>query len=233
MKKARCFVKRDYLNWCNISFLGAWICFGKINVMEKSILSTVVQLIQGVMDSLKAQKSSVLVENEDINLIPTAACFATMIPSGSSNDPYRRSFDYFSSVPSSLSELPSDLVRRLRSVSFSRPDTCIISEVFLTANGFTTALKLSQAMFRLQDLCETFIPSFGGVNRQLKDLPTCMAKGSGWSILCVKKIINDAANNLYENQFPETIQVSGDLEVMIISTSAEEVETTDHRQGLF
>lgn len=202
-------------------------------MMEKSILSTVVQLIQGVMDSLKAQKSSVFVENEDVSLIPTAACFATMIPGGLVNDPYRRSFDYFSSVPSSLSELPSDLVRRLRSVSFSSPDTRIISEVFLTANGFTTASDLSQAMYRLQGLCETFIPCFGGVSRQVKDLPTCMAKGSGWSILCVRKIINDAANNLYECEFSETIQVGGDLEVIIIATSAEEVKTTDHSQGLY
>jgi hypothetical protein len=201
--------------------------------MDKSILSVVVQLIQRVMDSLNVQKSSVLVENEDVNLIPTAACFATMTPTGSQNDPFKRSFDYFSSVPSALSELPSDLVKRLRSVSFTRPDTRIISEVFLVANGFTTAVELSQAIFRLQGLCETFIPSFGGVNRQLQNLPACMAKGSGWSILCVKKIINDAANNLYENGFSETNHVAGDAEVLAIPDSAGEVQVAEDGQGLY
>jgi hypothetical protein len=201
--------------------------------MEKSVLSVVVQLIQGVMDSLKIQKSSVLVENEDVNLIPTAACFATMTPTRSTNDPFKRSFDYFSSIPSALSELPSDLVQRLRSVSFTRPDTRIISEVFLVTNGFTTVSELSEALFRLQNLCETFIPSFGCVNGQLQDLPACMAKGSGWSILCIKKIINDAANNLHENGFLETSHVGGDAEVLAIPGSAEEVRTTEDRPGLY
>ena len=196
--------------------------------MEKSILSTVVQLIQGVLDSLKAQSPSVLVENEDVNLNLTAACFATMTPTGALNDPFKRSFDYFLPVPSALSELPGELVRRLRSVWFTRPDTRIISEVFLAANGFNTASELSQAIFRLQGLSETFIPSFGCVNRQLKDLPSCMAKGSGWSILCIKKIINDAANNLYENGL-ELCHTKGDAEILVIPVSA----GTDDRQGLY
>jgi hypothetical protein len=202
--------------------------------MEKSVLSVVVQLIQGVMDSLKTHKSSVLVESEDVNLIPTAACFATMTPTRSPNDPFKRSFDYFSSVPSALLELPSDLGQRLRSVSFTRPNTRIISEVFLVINGFTTASELSEAMFRLQSLCETFIPSFSCVNGQLQDLPACMAKGSGWSVLCIKKIINDAANNLYDLcGFSETSQVDGNVEVLKIPGSAAEVRPAEDHPGSF
>ena len=202
--------------------------------MEKSVLSVVVQLIQGVMDSLKIQKSSVLVENEDVNLIPTAACFATLTPTRSPNDPFKRSFDYFTSVPSALSELPSGLGQRLRPVSFTRPDNRIMSEVFLVTNGFTTASELSDALIKLQNLCETFIPSFSYVSGQLQDLPACMAKGSGWSILCIKKIINDAANNLYENGFSETSHDDdGNVEVLKIPGSAEEVHPAEDQQGLF
>lgn len=184
------------------------------------------------MDSLKAQKSTVVIENEDLTLLPTAACFATMTPTGIPNDPFKRSFDYFSSVPSTLSELPKELVERLRTVSFTPPDIRIISEVFLAANGFATASELSVAMFRLQGVCQTFIPSFACVERQITGLPSAfMAKGSGWSVLCVQKIINDAANNLYENGFPETEHLGGDATVLVIPDSTEEVSTSEVNQG--
>lgn len=220
-------------NYSLILFLGAWICFGKINVMEKSILSVVVQLIQAMMDSLKAKKTSVLLENEDVNLIHTAACFATMTQTGTPNDPFNVTFDYFSSVPSALSELPRDLLQRLRSVSFTNPDTRIISEVSLLACGFSTASELSEAMFRLQSLCEVFIPSFASAKRQVQDLPACLARGAGWSILCLKKIINDAANNLVENVGPEQKQLVGDAEVLVVPDSSGEVSTAEDREGLY
>ena len=215
-----------------ILLLGAWICFGKIDIMQKSILSVAIQLIQGVMDSLKAQKASVLVENEEVNLIPTAACFATVTPIGMPNDPFKQSFDYFSSVPSALSELPRELLQRLRSVSFTRPDIRIISEVGLVANGFTTAFELAEAMFRLQGLCEMFIPCFAAANRQVQNPPACTPKSSGWSILCVKKIINDAANNLYESGL-ETKQMASGAEVLVVPDSAGQVLTSEEQQGLY
>lgn len=201
--------------------------------MEKSIFSVVVQLIQSLLDSLKVHKASVLVENEDVHLTPSAACFATMTLAGTPNNPFKQSFDYFPSAPSVFSEIPSDLVQRLRCVSFTRPDIRVISEVFLVANGFTTAAELSEAMCRLQGLCETFIPSFGCGNTQLQSLPACMAKGSGWSIMCVKKIINDAGNNLYDTGVPKPASVDSDAQVLTISDSiSEEVQAGDDYQGL-
>lgn len=166
--------------------------------MEKSVLSVVTQLVKAVMDSLNANKPSVMIESEEVTLISSAACFGTINSTVTAKEFVKHSFDFFPCMPSTLSELPRGLVERLRAVSFVRPDTRVIAEVCLLANGFTTAAKLSEAIVKLQNLCETFIPSFNNPSRCVQEIPSCMPKGSGWSTMCIKRIINDAANNLDE-----------------------------------
>lgn len=198
--------------------------------MEKSVLSVVTQLIQAVMDGLNANKPSVMVESEEVTLISSAACFGTINSTVTTKEFVKHSFDFSPCVPSTLSELPRDLVERLRAVSFVRPDTRIIAEVCLLANGFTTAAQLSEAIVKLQNLCETFIPSFNNPSRCVQEIPSCMPKGSGWSTMCIKRIINDAASNLIEKN--ETAALVSDGERSSIhDPSAESSEINDH-EGL-
>lgn len=190
-----------------------------------------VQLIQSVMDSLKAKKSSVIIGNEDVALTSSAACFATITSSSSINDPLSRSFDYFTSIPSDLAELPRELLQRLRAVSFTRPDKLIMCEVCLMANGFTTASRLSKLILRLQVLCETFISSYTLSNNQMENFPLRVAKGFSWSSVCLKKIINNAANHLYENCFEDKMQSSDDINVLDVNSSIEDSQIID--EGLY
>lgn len=199
--------------------------------MEKSVLSVVIQLIQAVLDSLKANKSSTIVENEEVSLISSAACFGTTNSMVTSREPSRQSFDYFPSVLSALSELPRELVERLRPVSLVRPDSRIIAEVHLLTNGFTSASQLADAIVKLQNLCETFIPSFNCPSICLPNMPSCMPKGSGWSTLCIKKIINDAAAKMNDKDHEDTITLVSDGQQLVMSNYAADFsETRD--QGL-
>ena len=122
------------------SFAGAWICLSNINYIKADVLSVCAQLLQSIMESLRAGKTSVSIQSDDVMLNSQAACFAPMDSTINLayNDPEKHLlFD------SSVSRLPPSLIRSFCVISVSNPDFRVALEVMLLSQGKQILIDLS------------------------------------------------------------------------------------------
>ncbi|KAK9478362.1 dynein heavy chain, N-terminal region 1-domain-containing protein [Lipomyces japonicus] len=130
---------RIFLGICQV---GAWGCFDEFNRLEERILSAVSTQVQAIQLGLRAQKFNGQNEIELVGkkflINNDTGIFITMNPgyAGRSN-------------------LPDNLTKLFRSVSMSRPDKELITEVVLYSKGFSDAYSISLKLVPLFDKLAT------------------------------------------------------------------------------
>lgn len=177
------------------SSLGAWVCLNNISAIQSPVLSVLTQLVTVVLDGLKASKTTVVLQDEEISLAPHGACFGTLDPSGSHHKTaYDPSVGFFPSIKSSASYLPVDLWEMFRPVALVGPDLQVIFQVWLLSQGFTQVSSLASKIVTLRGLCLKLLPNS---SKPLSgDLSLCLLKCNGWGAHSIKRMIEDAGFHL-------------------------------------
>jgi len=116
---------------------GAWACWDEFNRIDLDVLSVVAQMLLQVQDSLGSKKYNVIFNELEIKIKPTLGIFITLNPS------------YKSRI-----KLPDNLKSLFRPVAMIKPDACMVSEVTLYSQGFSTANILSKKLVNLFDYTE-------------------------------------------------------------------------------
>eukprot|EP01135_Chromosphaera_perkinsii_P005558 Nk52_evm107s352 gene=Nk52_evmTU107s352 len=114
---------------------GAWGCFDEFNRINIEVLSVVAQQIHLIQSSLAARNILFNFEGYDIRLFPTVGIFITMNPGYAGR-----------------TELPDNLKSKFRPVSMMVPDTAMIAEITLFAEGFTNTKILAKKVDTLYKL---------------------------------------------------------------------------------
>ncbi|XP_066025345.1 uncharacterized protein [Pocillopora verrucosa] len=174
---------------------GAWICLNNISTIQPPVLSVLTQLVTVVLDGLKASKSTVVLHNDEITLVPQGACFGTLNYSADQHKTeYDPSVGFFPSFKSSATFLPVDLWEKFRPVELVGPDLQVIIQVWLLSQGFTQVSSLASKIVTLRNLCLQLLPSS---SKPLPaDLCLCLQKCVGWGAYALKRMIEDAGSHL-------------------------------------
>ena len=177
------------------SSLGAWVCLNNISTIQSPVLSVLAQLVTVVLDGLKASKSTVVLQDDEISLAPQGACFGTLDPSGDQHkSAYDPSVGFFPSFKSSASYLPVDLWEMFRPVALVEPDLQVILQVWLLSQGFMHVSSLASKIVTLRGLCLKLLPNS---SKPLSgDLSLCLLKCTGWGAHSLKRMIEDAGFHL-------------------------------------
>ena len=148
-----------------------------------------------VLDGLKASKSTVVLHNDEITLVPQGACFGTLNYSADQHKTeYDPSVGFFPSFKSSATFLPVDLWEKFRPVELVGPDLQVIIQVWLLSQGFTQVSSLASKIVTLRNLCLQLLPSS---SKPLPaDLCLCLQKCVGWRAYALKRMIEDAGSHL-------------------------------------
>ena len=177
------------------SFPGAWVCLNNISAIQPPVLSVLTQLVTVVLDGLKANKTTVVLQEDEITLSPQGACFGTLdISANHRKTGYDPSVGFFPSFKSSASYLPVDLWEMFRPVALVGPDLQVILQVWLLSQGFTQVSSLASNIVTLRGLCLRLLPSS---SKPLSgDLCVCLHKCIGWGAHSLKRMIEDAGSHL-------------------------------------
>ncbi|XP_051799543.1 dynein axonemal heavy chain 2 isoform X2 [Acanthochromis polyacanthus] len=114
---------------------GAWGCFDDFNSVNTEVLSVVAQQILSILSALSAAKSKFHFEGQHIQLVSTCGIFITMKPGYAGR-----------------TELPDNLKSMLRPISMVVPDSTLIAEILLFAEGFNNCKVLAKKVFTLYSL---------------------------------------------------------------------------------
>ncbi|KAL8440078.1 hypothetical protein Efla_004062 [Eimeria flavescens] len=135
----------DYLSlgriFSGLAQSGAWCCFDEFNRIGLEVLSVVAQQISTIQNALREIQSDehnqrkFFFEGQRVPLDPGCGIFTTMNPG------YR-----------GRAELPDNLKSLFRPVAMMSPDTALICEVLLMAEGFDSARALSRKLVTLFQL---------------------------------------------------------------------------------
>ncbi|XP_035806180.2 dynein axonemal heavy chain 2 [Amphiprion ocellaris] len=114
---------------------GAWGCFDEFNRINIEVLSVVAQQILSILSALSAAKSKFHFEGQHIQLVSTCGIFITMNPGYAGR-----------------TELPDNLKSMFRPVAMVVPDSTLIAEILLFAEGFNNCKLLAKKVFTLYSL---------------------------------------------------------------------------------
>ncbi|XP_078792424.1 dynein axonemal heavy chain 2 isoform X2 [Oryzias latipes] len=114
---------------------GAWGCFDEFNRINVEVLSVVAQQILSILASISAGLSRFLFEGQNICLVPSCGVFITMNPGYAGR-----------------TELPDNLKSMFRPISMVVPDSAVIAEILLFAEGFSNCKVLAKKVFTLYSL---------------------------------------------------------------------------------
>ena len=140
-------------------------------------MSIVTQLITSVYESLRANKSTFVMFEEEVTLSSHAKIFATLNLKCEFSD--ANLTGPFPIIKSSLYRLPADLMSKFRPVCLSMPDAKSIIKMQLIVHGFSSADELAVLLARLLSTW-----------RQLAWMETML------SVKVISNIIADASDHL-------------------------------------
>ncbi|XP_022235820.1 dynein heavy chain 2, axonemal-like [Limulus polyphemus] len=114
---------------------GAWGCFDEFNRINIEVLSVVAQQILSLLSALAAKVKRFMFEGQEINLLKTCGIFITMNPGYAGR-----------------TELPENLKSMFRPIAMVVPDSAMIAEIFLFAEGFSNTKLLAKKVVTLYSL---------------------------------------------------------------------------------
>eukprot|EP01135_Chromosphaera_perkinsii_P000405 Nk52_evm52s78 gene=Nk52_evmTU52s78 len=115
---------------------GAWGCFDEFNRINIEVLSVVAQQVALIQQALSKHVTHFDFEGYNICLKPSCGIFITMNPGYAGR-----------------TELPDNLKSMFRPVSMMVPDTALISDIILFADGFSNTRVLAKKADTLYKLC--------------------------------------------------------------------------------
>ncbi|XP_034934334.1 dynein heavy chain 2, axonemal [Chelonus insularis] len=116
---------------------GAWGCFDEFNRINIEVLSVIAQQILSIFSALSQKLTRFLFEGVDISLVPTCGIFITMNPGYAGR-----------------TELPDNLQSMFRPIAMMVPDSSMIAEINLFAEGFENTRALARKVFTLYTLAQ-------------------------------------------------------------------------------
>ncbi|XP_048588102.1 dynein axonemal heavy chain 2 isoform X2 [Nematostella vectensis] len=114
---------------------GAWGCFDEFNRINIEVLSVVAQQILSILSALSAGATRFVFEGREINLVWSCGIFITMNPGYAGR-----------------TELPDNLKSMFRPISMCVPDSGMIAEIILFAEGFNNTKVLAKKVHTLYTL---------------------------------------------------------------------------------
>lgn len=202
-----CVEKRSDLSYL---ISGAWVCLNSISAIQPPVLSVLTQLVTVVLDGLRANKTTVILQDDEVTLSPHGACFGTIHNLIHQHDTkYDPSVGFFPSFKSPASFLPVELLDMFRPVALVGPDLQVILQVWLLSQGFTQVSSLASKIVTLRELCQKLLPSSS--KPLSKDLCLCLHICTGWGAYCLKRMIDDAGSHLCtsSDEYEAAVSVKG------------------------
>ncbi|XP_074510014.1 dynein axonemal heavy chain 11 [Sebastes fasciatus] len=139
-----CSEQMDYKSIGNIykglAQTGAWGCFDEFNRIAVDVLSVVAVQVKTIQDAIRSKKKRFLFLDKDIVLKPSVGIFITMNPGYAGR-----------------TELPENLKALFRPCAMVVPDTELICEIMLVAEGFHGAKLLARKFITLYTLCKELL----------------------------------------------------------------------------
>ncbi|KAM4581026.1 dynein axonemal heavy chain 11 [Odontesthes bonariensis] len=139
-----CSEQMDYKSIGNIykglAQTGAWGCFDEFNRIPVEVLSVVAVQVKTIQDALRSKKKRFLFLDQDIVLKNSVGIFITMNPGYAGR-----------------AELPENLKTLFRPCAMVVPDTELICEIMLVAEGFRGAKLLARKFTALYSLCKELL----------------------------------------------------------------------------
>ncbi|CAG6015638.1 unnamed protein product [Menidia menidia] len=139
-----CSEQMDYKSIGNIykglAQTGAWGCFDEFNRIPVDVLSVVAVQVKAIQDALRSKKKRFLFLDHDIALKNSVGIFITMNPGYAGR-----------------AELPENLKALFRPCAMVVPDTELICEIMLVAEGFHDAKVLARKFTALYRLCKELL----------------------------------------------------------------------------
>ncbi|XP_066933177.1 dynein axonemal heavy chain 2-like [Clytia hemisphaerica] len=114
---------------------GAWGCFDEFNRINIEVLSVVAQQILSILTALSVGSERFVFEGREISLIWSCGIFITMNPGYAGR-----------------TELPDNLKSMFRPISMVVPDSAMIAEIILFAEGFNNTKVLAKKVHTLYSL---------------------------------------------------------------------------------
>ncbi|XP_047455882.1 dynein axonemal heavy chain 11 [Mugil cephalus] len=139
-----CSEQMDYKSIGNIykglAQTGAWGCFDEFNRIPVDVLSVVAVQVKTIQDAICSKKKRFLFLDKDIVLKHSVGIFITMNPGYAGR-----------------TELPENLKALFRPCAMVVPDTELICEIMLVAEGFRRAKLLARKFITLYNLCKELL----------------------------------------------------------------------------
>ncbi|XP_032374898.1 dynein heavy chain 11, axonemal isoform X1 [Etheostoma spectabile] len=139
-----CSEQMDYKSIGNIykglAQTGAWGCFDEFNRIAVDVLSVVAVQVKTIQNAIRSKKKRFLFLDKDIVLKPSVGIFITMNPGYAGR-----------------TELPENLKALFRPCAMVVPDTELICEIMLVAEGFRGAKLLARKFITLYTLCKELL----------------------------------------------------------------------------
>ncbi|XP_046574741.1 LOW QUALITY PROTEIN: dynein axonemal heavy chain 2-like [Haliotis rubra] len=114
---------------------GAWGCFDEFNRINIEVLSVVAQQILSILSALAANSQRFVFEGREIDLVWSCGIFITMNPGYAGR-----------------TELPDNLKSMFRPIAMVVPDSNLIAEIILFAEGFNNTKLLAKKVFTMYSL---------------------------------------------------------------------------------